>query len=183
MIKYLITCSFVILFVNDILGQNNIDSVKNSGAFISEKIIKYRKIVVDTVSPTIKIEWTNNEYLTKYLKYDSISRFYKVYKIDTCLIRENKYFLIHITDLSEVWYYTIISKVHDENIFCQNKILIGSIYYLTLYKTDDDLVNRLVIGGLPKIVTINEEMLFFYGNTLLFKAVTTNDIKGLCFSP
>ena len=55
MIKYLITCSFVILFVNDILGQNNIDSVKNTGAFISEKIIKYRKIV-DVIKPKIS-EW------------------------------------------------------------------------------------------------------------------------------
>lgn len=183
-IRSLLLLLFLCICINNVLGQSNIDSTKNSNTYIGEHILKYKKIQFDTLSNSVTSEWIDGkEYLSKYLKYDSIPRLYKVHRIDTCLIRAGQYFLIHVSDLSEVWYFSIISKVESETHFCQNKIQENSLYYLTLYKTDDELVNRTVVGGLPKIVTINNKKLVFYSNTTLYVAVTTNNIKGLCYIP
>lgn len=168
------------LFFGQTFCQTKLDSLKISNEYIELDSISGRIITFDSIDNCLKYGLLNYKHPQERLKYDSISRMYEVFDIDTCYIKPYLIYLIHIIDFSKKTRFTIISIFDNEPLECKEKIKIGSFYYLTLYKTDDHYVYRLPIGQ-PKMVTINNEELFFYSNTLMYLAVTTPDIKGLCF--
>lgn len=179
MTKFSILILLFLLSIGYSFSQTKIDSLKISKEYIELDSTSGRIITFDSIDNCLKYGLHDYKHPQERLKYDSITRMYEVFEIDTCYIRPYLIYLIHIMDLSKKTRFTIISIFDDEPIDCKEKIKVGSNYYLTLYKTDDHYVYRVPIGD-PKMVTINKEQLFFYSSTLMYLAVTTEDIKGLC---
>lgn len=165
-------CTFI-LYIFRLLGQSSIDSLKLIPQNFIEDTIYTCQWNVDLYPRYI----IKDKSLSQRYLYDSISRLYKVVKIE----RLTDFYLISIEAMmdKQPYSYTIISFLEENDTISRNKIREGGLYLLTLYKTDDYNRNRDRYHAIIDMVVENKRVLITNDYVLKYKLVTSPDIKGL----